>query len=97
MRRDDAVRILSSRSADLASRFDVAELSLFGSVARDEAKESSDVDLLVSFKGKPSYDNYMELLFFVEDVLGCRVDLVTQGALRKELRPFVEQDAVRVA
>jgi predicted nucleotidyltransferase len=84
-------------SAEAIGQFGVRSLSLFGSVARNEAGEGSDVDVLVDFEGEATFDRYMGLKFFLEDLLGRKVDLVTQKALRNELRPSVELEAVRVA
>ena len=75
----------------------VASLSLFGSVARGDSTEDSDIDLLVRFDGRASFDRYMDLKLFLEDLLGRRVDLVTEQALREEIRAHVEQDLLRVA
>jgi predicted nucleotidyltransferase len=67
-----------------------------GATARDEATGDSDIDILVEFKGHANSDSYFGLQFFLEDHLGVRVDLVTEKALRKELRPFIEREAVNV-
>ena len=75
----------------------VASLSLFGSVARGDSTEDSDIDLLVRFDGRADFDRYMDLKFFLEDLLGQRVDLITEQALREEVRAQVEQDLLRVA
>lgn len=96
MRRHEALTLLQSHTADL-QRFRVQSLRLFGSVARDEAAEDSDVDLLVSFRGSATYSNYMKLRIFLEDLLQARVDLVTEGGLRDRVRPYVERDAIHVA
>ena len=96
MRRHEALALLQSHTADLR-RFRVQSLRLFGSVARDEAAEDSDVDLLVSFWGSASYSNYMKLRIFLEDLLQMRVDLVTEGGLRDRVRPYVEREAIHVA
>jgi predicted nucleotidyltransferase len=82
---------------DELPRFDVQSLLLFGSVARDEAHEQSDVDLLVSFRGAATFGHYMGLKLFLEDLFGRRVDLVTKRALRRELRERVEREAIHVA
>ena len=74
----------------------VASLILFGSVARNQAGPNSDVDLLVEFQGKPSFDRYMDLKFFLEDTLGQSVDLVTKDALKPRLKPFIDKDAIDV-
>ena len=75
----------------------VSSLSLFGSVARGDSTETSDIDLLVRFDGRATFDRYMDLKLFLEDLLGRRVDLVTEQALREEVRAQVEQELLRVA
>jgi predicted nucleotidyltransferase len=77
-------------------RFGVVRLSLFGSVSRDNASAGSDVDILVGFDGPATSDRYFGLLFYLEDLLGGAIDLVTEKALRAELRPFVEKEALDV-
>jgi uncharacterized protein len=96
MNRDEIIARLKSRSDDIA-RLDVAALSIFGSFARDTATAASDLDVLVRFAAKPTFDRYMDLKALLESVTGRRVDLVTEGALRPELRPQIEREAVRVA
>ena len=75
----------------------VSSLSLFGSVVRGDSTETSDIDLLVRFDGRATFDRYMDLKLFLEDLLGRRVDLVTDQALREEVRAQVEQELSRVA
>ena len=77
--------------------FGVISLRLFGSVVRNEADSASDIDILVDFGGPAGYSQYMDLLFFLEELLNNKVDLVTVRGLREELRPNVECEAVRVA
>ena len=96
MRRSEVVEKLEQQATALRSRFRVRQLSLFGSHARDDARESSDVDVLVEFEGAATFDGYMELKFFLEDLLGSPVDLVTSKAVRPELRSHIEKDAIRV-
>jgi predicted nucleotidyltransferase len=55
------------------------------------------VDLLVEFDEAPTFDRFMDLKFFLEDLLSRRVDLVTRAALRPGMRPAIEREAVRVA
>ena len=66
-------------------------------MARDEADEGSDVDLLVSFDKPPGFSSFMKLRIFLEDLLGANVDLVTERGLRDRVRPHVEKEAIRVA
>lgn len=96
MRRQDVVNALEAHRVELR-RFGVASLRLFGSVARDEAEADSDVDLLVAFTEPPRFSSYMKLKIYLEDLLGTRVDLVTESGLRDRVRPLVEKDAIRVA
>ena len=60
---------------------------------RDTAQETSDVDILVAFDGPATSERYFGVQFHLEDMLGCPVDLVTEKALRPELRPFIEREA----
>jgi len=95
----DRARLLSLLHAHrpiLSQRFGVNRLSLFGSVARDEDSANSDVDILVSFDGPAAATRYFGVQFYLEDLLGRRVDLVTDKALRDEIRPYVEREAVHV-
>jgi predicted nucleotidyltransferase len=94
--RDQIIRILSEQRSAF-DRLGIESLSLFGSVVRGEDRPESDVDILVKFKSKATFDRFMELKFLLEDLLGGRVDLVTRKALRPSMRPGIEQEAIRVA
>lgn len=80
--RPDAVRsVLLEHAVTLRRDFGIRRLDLIGSVARDEARPDSDVDLLADFGGAPSYRAYIGALLYLEDLLGRKVDLITEGAL----------------
>ena len=96
MNRDDALNLLRTHKATLSERFGVAELAIFGSFARDEAGEDSDLDALARFEGPTTSKGYFGAQFYIEDLLGREVDLVTRKALREELRPYVERDVIHV-
>lgn len=96
MNRDHVLKQLASSKAELSRRFGVTRLALFGSVVRDAARADSDVDILVWFDGPATSTRYFGVQFFLEDLLGRRVDLVTAKALRAELRPYIEREAVHV-
>lgn len=96
MKRTEILDLLASRRAELARQFGVRRLALFGSVARGEATPASDVDVLVEFDGTATSRRYFGLQFYIEDLLGRPVDLVTTKALRVELRPAIEAEAVDV-
>jgi len=97
MQRDEVLRKLRENLPELRRRFAVRSLKVFGSVARGEASPESDVDVLVEFTESPGFSGYMALKFYLEDLLGKKVDLVMSGALRPWARPIVEQEAIRVA
>jgi predicted nucleotidyltransferase len=92
MRRDQALRILREHKAEL-DQMGVRSLSLFGSVARDEAGPESDVDVLVEFSEPETFATYMDAKLYLEDLFGRRVDRVTESGLRERIRPYV----IRVA
>jgi uncharacterized protein len=98
MKREEVLRILGANRTKLKG-LSVKSLSLFGSVARDEATDASDVDFLVDFEeGHPTgLFEFFGVSQFLEDVLGCKVDLVMTDALRKEYRDEVLKEAIRAA
>ncbi len=88
---------LTGRMEEIRQRFSVRRLSVFGSVVRGEASEGSDVDVLVVFDRKATFDLFMDLKFYLEELLGTGVDLVTDKALRPQLRRTIEQEMVDVS
>jgi predicted nucleotidyltransferase len=96
MNRSQILDVLTRIKPELTQRFGVVRLALFGSTVRDEARPDSDVDIVVAFDGPATSQRYFGVQFSLEDALGCSVDLVTEKALRPELRPFIEQEAVNV-
>ena len=96
MNRSCAIELLTRSKPILAVRYGVTELALFGSTARDAARSDSDVDVLVTFDGPATSERYFGVQFYLEDLFGVPIDLVTDKALRPELRPFVEKEAVHV-
>ena len=95
-RREDVLARLQAHDEEIRG-FGVSALSLFGSIARDEAGPESDVDLLARFDSGVTSDKYFGAKFFLEDLLGRRVDLVTEDVLRARLRENVERELIRVA
>ena len=90
------ISVPADQIAAFFAKWHVRELSLFGSVVRGDFGPDSDVDVLVAFDGPATSERYFGVQFYLEDLLGCPVDLVTDKALRSELRPYVEREAVRV-
>lgn len=96
MNREALINFLRENLTKIKS-YGVTSLALFGSYARDEAKTTSDLDLLVEFQGKFTFDQYMDLKFFLEDNLGLSVDLVTKKMLKPQVISSVEKDVIYVA
>ncbi len=97
MRRELALNLLQAHKAEIVSRFGVRRLALFGSTARDEAREDSDVDVLVDFSEPATFRGYMGLKFFLEEMFHTSVDLVCDDAVRPRLKSRIERDAINVA
>ena len=96
MNRTQILDLLRQIKPKLTERYGVTRLALFGSTIRDEARPESGIDILVAFDGPATSERYFGVLFNLEDQLGRPVDLVTEKALRPELRPFIEREAVHV-
>ena len=96
MNRSYVLELLAQCKPELAMRYGVIDIALFGSTARNTARENSDLDVLVTFDGPATSARYFGVQFYLEDIFGCPVDLVTDKALRSELRPFIEKEAVHV-
>jgi predicted nucleotidyltransferase len=89
----NVIDILKSHEREIKKRFGVKRIGLFGSFARGEQKDTSDVDILVEFE-EPTFDNFMNLAFFLEDLLNRRVELVTPDSLSPYIAPYVEKEVV---
>ena len=92
MNRDDVLSTLEAHRPELQRRFGIASLDLFGSFARGQAREDSDIDLLVRFDGPASLSCEMEMQDYLEGLFGRPVDLVRAEWLRPEYRSYVEKD-----
>ncbi|MBI4757976.1 MAG: nucleotidyltransferase family protein [Chloroflexi bacterium] len=95
MRRDEILRLLSEHRAEL-EQLGAKSLALFGSAARDEARQDSDVDLLVEFERPVGLFEFVDLKSYLENLLGCQVDLGTPASLKPRLRERVLKEAVYV-
>jgi predicted nucleotidyltransferase len=95
MQRDDVLKILAEHWDELRQQFGVKLLALFGSVARGEATETSDVDLLVEFERPAGLFHFLTIQHYLEDLLGvARVDLVMPDALQAELKEEILREAI---
>ena len=96
MTRDEVLDLLRQHKERLARDFGVLELSLYGSFARDQGADHSDVDILVRFDEPRTGVAISELRAYLEDLLGRPVDMSTNQELRAEIRPYVEREAIDV-
>jgi len=96
MDRLKSIQLLTKHKPVLCRRFGVTSLALFGSTVRNTASENSDMDILIDFDGPATSERYFGVQFYLEDLFDCPVDLVTEKALRPELRPFIEKEAIHV-
>jgi len=96
MKRDDAISQLKQHEADL-KRLGVEQLYIFGSTARGEATDDSDVDLFLDYeKGKLGLFELMDVKDYTASILGRKVDIMTRDSLHKTLRKTIEETAIRV-
>jgi predicted nucleotidyltransferase len=80
---------------NLRADFGVERIGIFGSFARGEQKRTSDVDVLVEFApGKATFDNFMKLAFYLEDLFSRKVDLLTVKGVDRYIRPRVESEVI---
>jgi uncharacterized protein len=97
MNKQDVLTKLNESIREIKKRFSVKSLAIFGSTARNNADDKSDIDVLVVFNQKASFDLFMDLKFYLEDLLGTKVDLVTDKALRPQIREEIERELINVA
>jgi len=88
-----------TKNRELLKRYGVKEVRLFGSVARDQASDDSDVDLLVEFESTANIGlfEFSRLRHELSQLLGCDVDLTTQNALHRNLKARILKEAIRAA
>lgn len=96
MIRDEIIRKIREHEKEIQD-LGVERLSLFGSAVRDDLLPESDIDILVSFVMPADYRRYINLKFFLEDLLQRPVDLVMETALKPRIRKRVEREMIRVA
>lgn len=92
----EVLHLLSTRQPEIRQKFGVRDLAIFGSVARNDAGPDSDLDVLVEFSDQPTFNNYMGLKLYLEDLFGVKVDLAISSDVRPALRPRIEKEALHV-
>jgi uncharacterized protein len=95
MKLNEALRILSTHKDEI-SKFGVGSLAIFGSVARNEARTDSDIDILVEFDKPVGLFEFIDLKDYLEKVLQSHVDMGTPSSLKPKLREQVPKEAIYV-
>lgn len=95
-RKEEIIAILKEKRSDLIQTYHITRIGLFGSVIRDEAGPGSDIDILVDFSDEASLLDHSGLKIYLERVFGESVDVVTERAIRAELRTPILADVVYI-
>ena len=94
--KDEILQILKRHKEELYKKYGVEEIGLFGSFARGEETDKSDIDILVEFKNPVSLLLVSSLEIYLSDLLGIRVDLVRKRNIRKELKDNILNEVVNL-
>lgn len=90
-------KIILNHLTELKEKFGIKEIGIFGSYARGEENKFSDIDILVEFEeGKKTFDNYMDLKFYLEELFGIKVDLVIKSAIKSKLKNYILEEVIYI-
>lgn len=90
-------KIILNHLTELKEKFGIKEIGIFGSYARGEEDKFSDIDILVEFEeGKKTFDNYMDLKFYLEELFGIKVDLVIKSAIKSKLKNYILEEVIYI-
>ena len=94
MRKNEILKVIRENREKI-KEFGVKRIGIFGSFARDEAGEESDIDIIVEFEeGKKNFDNFINLAFFLEELFGKKIDLLTSESISPYIKPYVEKEVI---
>ena len=87
---EEIKELLSKYKAEIVQKFGVEKIGVFGSYVRDEQSVESDIDIIVQFKRVyKTFDNYMDLKFYLENLFSEKVDLIIESAIKDNLKPYI--------
>lgn len=92
LNKEKVLEVIKKRK-NLFDKYHIKTLALFGSTARNEATLNSDLDFLVEFRTSPTFDNYMDLKFYLEELFNKPVDLV----IKQDLKPIIKEKVIKEA
>ena len=91
----DTIFIIINNNKELLKNYGVIRVGLFGSYARNENTDESDIDIILEFeKGKKNFHNYMETCNIIEKAFNKKVDIVTNDALSSYIRPYIQKEVI---
>ncbi len=93
---DQILKILKAIKPELERKYPISELGLFGSYARGDFNEKSDIDILVDFNGRIDGFDYIRLAHDLEDSLQYKIDMVSRGGIKAQYLPYVEKSLIHV-
>jgi predicted nucleotidyltransferase len=93
----EIIKILRQNYKVISNTYGVMSIAVFGSYAKNKQKKRSDIDIFVDLKEKyKTFDNFMELKFFLEKIVGRKIDLLIKESIREELKQRIFKEAVYV-
>lgn len=97
LKSSEIIKLLKDHRSILKEEYGVVDMAIFGSYARNEADKSSDIDIIVDLKeSSTTFNNFMNLKFYLEDISGQKVDLLTKKSIRRELKQSILKEAIHV-
>jgi len=93
---DEIKEIIRKHKKELREKYNVKEIGIFGSIVRGEAKEGSDVDILVEFEKPIGFFKFLELEEYLSKLIGRKVDLVSKKALKPHIGKYILEEVVTV-
>ena len=96
MTREEITDFLADHKAEMGWRFGVERIGLFGSYARGEACEESDIDIAVALRNENIADSYFGVLHYLEDRLQHKIDLGLESSIRPEIREQIKKEIIYV-
>jgi len=93
---DEVKEIIQKHKKELKEKYGVKEISIFGSLVREEAREDSDVDILVEFEKPTGFFKFLELEEYLSNLIGRKVDLVSKKALKPHIGKYILEEVVTV-
>lgn len=88
---NEVVEIIRMHKEELKSKYKIKSIKIFGSYARGEQKETSDIDIIVEFEEYPTLVEFIRIQEELESLLGIKVDLLTEGSISPFIRPFIKE------